>query len=190
LNRARDDVLIAYEMNGAPLRPENGYPVRLIVPGYYGTNSVKWLVQLVLAETRAIGPFTTRWYNDAVQDVSERQIGTRPVWSIAPESIIVSPAPDDALSVGALVEVWGWAWADSGVAGVDISADNGQSWMAAAVEPAAGHAWQRFSLAWRPDQHIACALWSRARTADGRSQPISGARNEIYPVPVKLTAKP
>jgi DMSO/TMAO reductase YedYZ molybdopterin-dependent catalytic subunit len=62
LDRAAADVLIAYKMNGSPLRPENGYPVRLVVPGYYGTNSVKWLNRITLADTRAPGPFTTRWY--------------------------------------------------------------------------------------------------------------------------------
>ena len=60
LERAGADVLIAYEMNGAPLRPEHGYPARLVVPGYYGTNSVKWLTRLSLAETHAMGPFATR----------------------------------------------------------------------------------------------------------------------------------
>jgi sulfane dehydrogenase subunit SoxC len=60
LDRAAADVLIAYEMNGSPLRPENGYPARLVVPGYYGTNSVKWLTRLTLADARAAGPFTTR----------------------------------------------------------------------------------------------------------------------------------
>jgi DMSO/TMAO reductase YedYZ molybdopterin-dependent catalytic subunit len=67
-HRANADVLVAYEMNGSPLRPENGYPVRLVVPGYYGTNSVKWLNRLTFAATRASGPFTTRWYNDPVRD--------------------------------------------------------------------------------------------------------------------------
>ncbi len=93
IDRVADDVLVAYEMNGAPLRPENGYPARLVVPGYYGTNSVKWLNRLTLADTRAKGPFTTRWYNDAVRDASGQPTGaTSPVWSIAPELVIVSPA--------------------------------------------------------------------------------------------------
>jgi DMSO/TMAO reductase YedYZ molybdopterin-dependent catalytic subunit len=53
MDRVAADVLIAYEMNGEPLRPENGYPARLVVPGYYGTNSVKWLIRLSLADARA-----------------------------------------------------------------------------------------------------------------------------------------
>ena len=70
LERVAADVLIAYEMNGAPLPPENGYPVRLVVPGYYGTNSLKWLIRLTLADGRAAGPFTTRWYNDPILDAA------------------------------------------------------------------------------------------------------------------------
>ena len=58
IDRISEDVLIAYEMNGAPLRPENGYPMRLVVPGYYGTNNVKWLTRLTLAERAdvCVGP--------------------------------------------------------------------------------------------------------------------------------------
>lgn len=123
LDRVADDVLIAYEMSGAPLRPENGYPARLVVPGYYGTNSVKWLRRLTLARERASGPFTTRWYNDVVSDASGQPAAVSPVWSIAPECVIVSPASDGTLVVGEPHEIWGWAWADGGVASVDISVD-------------------------------------------------------------------
>ena len=116
LDRVASDVLIAYEMNGAPLRAENGYPARLVVPGYYGTNSVKWLCRLTLMDTRAAGPFTTRWYNDVVRDAAGQPTGsTSPVWSIAPESVIVSPAPNQAVTAGEFFEIWGWAWADGGV---------------------------------------------------------------------------
>lgn len=106
LERVGADVLIAYGMNGLPLRPENGYPLRLVVPGYYGTNSVKWLERLTLAETRAEGPFTTRWYNDVVRDAAGQRTGViSPVRSIAPESVIVSPAPDQTVAMGEAVDV-------------------------------------------------------------------------------------
>src|SRR5262245_18362556 len=86
LSRVPDDVLIAFEMNGSPLPPENGYPARLVVPGHYGTNSVKWLTRLTFADSRATGPFTTRWYNDPVLDASGQPTGTTiPVGPIAPE---------------------------------------------------------------------------------------------------------
>jgi DMSO/TMAO reductase YedYZ molybdopterin-dependent catalytic subunit len=187
LDRATDDVLIAFEMNGSPLPPENGYPARLVVPGYYGTNSVKWLTRLSVADARSSGPFTTRWYNDPVLDASGRPTGaTIPVGPIAPESVIVSPAPDQTLAVAEVVEVWGWAWADGGVSAVDLSTDGMSVWTPAAIEPPAGHAWQRFTATWRPDHSGTHELSSRAQLADGRRQPPSGARNAIYRVPVNV----
>src|SRR5262249_3762707 len=141
LERVAADVLIAFAMNGSPLRPENGYPARLVVPGYYGTNSVKWLNRLTLAPERATGPCTASWDNDVIRDGAGQSTGaTRPVWSIAPESVIVSPAPDQTLPVAEPVEIWGWAWADGGVSAVDVSTDGLSGWTSAAIEPAAGHA--------------------------------------------------
>ncbi len=187
LDRFSADVLIAFAMNGAPLRPEHGYPARLVVPGFYGTNNVKWLTRLTLAETRAAGPFTTRWYNDPVYDASGAPTGaTLPVWSIAPESVIVSPAPDQMLSAGEATEIWGWAWADGGVNAVDVSVDGASSAMRAEIEPSAGRTWQRFALTWRPDRAGPCQLWSRAHAPDGRTQPDAGARNAVHRVPVQV----
>gem|GEM_PF-1241704 len=99
LARVPSDVVIAYELNGAPLPAEHGFPARLVVPGFYGTNSVKWLTRMTVAETRAPGPFTTRWYTDPVPNAAGGDSGkTVPVWSVAPESVIVSPAPGQALT--------------------------------------------------------------------------------------------
>jgi DMSO/TMAO reductase YedYZ molybdopterin-dependent catalytic subunit len=187
LDRIGAEVLIAYELNGAPLPPEHGFPARLVVPGYYGTNSVKWLTRMTLADTRAPGPFTTRWYNDVARDASGQPTDVRkPVWSIAPESVIVSPRPDQALSVGAATEVWGWAWADGGVRTVDLSTDSGLGWMRTTIEPPAGRGWQRFTATWHPERPGVHELCSRAQTADGAYQPPSGTRNAIHRVPVSV----
>ena len=121
--------------------------------------------------TRAAGPFTTRWYNDVVRDAPGQPTGsTSPVWSIAPESVIVSPAPNQAVTAGELFEIWGWAWADGGVGSVELSTEGGSSWANAALEPPGGRAWQRFSTTWRPErgQYELC---SRAQTIGGCSQP-------------------
>jgi DMSO/TMAO reductase YedYZ molybdopterin-dependent catalytic subunit len=187
LARVTADVLVAYAMNGSPLRPENGYPVRLVVPGFYGTNSVKWLTRLTLAERRAPGPFTTRWYNDPVRDGDGAPAGaTIPVWSIAPESLIVSPAPDAELSAGTPTEIWGWAWSDGGVSAVDVSVDHSAASMRATLEPPSGRAWQRFSTTWRPERRGACEVSSRALSTDGRTQPDARARNAVHRVPVRV----
>jgi len=99
---AAGDVLLAYELNGAPLPAEHGFPVRLAVPGYYGTNSVKWLWRLHLAAHRASGPFTTMFYNDPApaEDVAAGLPAQRPVWAIAPEAVIVAPTPATVIPAG------------------------------------------------------------------------------------------
>ena len=187
LDRVAADVLVAYEMNGAPLMPEHGFPARLVVPGFYGTNSVKWLTRVTLADKRASGPFTTRWYNDPVQDDGESASGrTMPVWEIAPQSVIVTPAPDATITASKAIEIWGWAWGDGGVSQVSVSIDDGY-WQSAELEPASDRAWQRFKLSWVPIKRGAATLASRATTASGECQPASGRRNAIYRVPVKVT---
>ena len=96
IERLAPDILVAFELNGAPLSAEHGFPARLVIPGYYGTNSVKWLDRITLADQRPAGLFATRFYNDPVLGADGQSTGqTRPVWAIAPESVIVEPAPGD-----------------------------------------------------------------------------------------------
>jgi DMSO/TMAO reductase YedYZ molybdopterin-dependent catalytic subunit len=167
-------------MNGAELLAEHGFPLRLVVPGYYGTNSVKWLRKIELRSERAPGVFTTRWYNDLEADGS-----TRPVWGIAPQSIIVWPKPDSQLSRGELVQVWGWAWGDSDLVAVELSADEGATWQESRLERAAGWSWTKFEYnLFVPDG--CTGLLSRARSRSGEFQPVTGRRNAIYRVPISV----
>jgi DMSO/TMAO reductase YedYZ molybdopterin-dependent catalytic subunit len=185
--RIAADVLIAYEMNGRVLAAEHGFPARLVVPGFYGTNSVKWLVGITFADSRATGPFTTRWYNDPVLDSAGRPTGeATPVWAIAPESLIVSPAPDATIEASVEREIWGWVWADGGVASVDVRAGDQAAWLPAKLEPPRGREWQRFSMSWAPRQPGVVTLASRATSKAGFVQPISGRRNAIHSVPVNV----
>lgn len=183
---AAGDVLLAYEINGMPLPAEHGFPVRLAVPGYYGTNSVKWLWKLHLAGHRAAGLFTTELYNDALSEV-DRAAGLpaqRPVWAIAPESIIVSPASGTAVALGQPVEIHGWAWSFRGVATVEISVDGGETFTRAALEERRGWGWQRFSLIWQPSVRGEAQLSARAFEASGAAQPRGGARNAMHSLAV------
>jgi DMSO/TMAO reductase YedYZ molybdopterin-dependent catalytic subunit len=181
-------VLLAYELNGSPLPAEHGFPVRLVVPGYYGTNSVKWLWRLHLAERRADGPFTTVFYNDrpGAQEVAAGLPSPRPVRAIAPESVIVAPAPDTAVAAGEPTEIWGWAWSFRGISAVEISVDAGASEAWAALEQRRGWAWQRFSLPWRPSRRGEAQLSVRALEAGGAGQPLEGARNAIHTMRVAV----
>jgi DMSO/TMAO reductase YedYZ molybdopterin-dependent catalytic subunit len=182
---AQGDVLVAYELNGAPLSAEHGFPARLVVPGFYGTNSVKWLSRLHLAADRPNSVFTTRLYNDVVE-AADGNLLPRPVWEIAPESVLVSPAPGAILARGQPTEVWGWAWSFRPVALVEVSPDGGASYRAVSLEPRRGWAWQRFSFLWRPK--IAGQIELRARATDeaGEVQPDDGARNALHTVQVTV----
>ncbi len=178
---AEGGVLLAYAVNGEPLAPEHGFPLRLVVPGYYGTNMVKWLWRLELAAERASGPYTTVLYNDP-----HPAGGTRPVWDAPPESLIVAPAPGVLGDDGAAVELWGWAWAAAGIAEVAISTDGGASWAPARLEARRQWSWQRFSYDWRPGGHGSFTLAARATDARGATQPLEKARNAVHSVTVTI----
>jgi DMSO/TMAO reductase YedYZ molybdopterin-dependent catalytic subunit len=180
LSRISDDVLLAYEMNGAPLLPEHGYPLRLVVPGFYGTNSVKWLRKIELRPERAPGVFTTKWYNDPEPDGS-----TRPVWEIAPQSVVVWPKPGNQFGGDDFVQVWGWAWGDAGIATVELSFDEGRTWQECRLENPPGRSWIKFVCDWSAEKGCT-GIMSRATSSSGVSQPPDGRRNAIYRVPISV----
>ena len=178
---AEGDVLVAYELDEEPLSPKHGFPARLVVPGFFGTNSVKWLSRLELSDTRATSLFTTRFYNDEVAGSDAK----KPVWELAPESLIVSPAPDSNLQTGDH-EVWGWAWSSCEVQSVDVSTDGGISWHQARLEPRSHRSWQRFSYGWSARQAGTHQLLCRATDAQEVTQPLDGARNAVYAITVSV----
>lgn len=181
LDRAAHDVLVATELNGEPLPLVHGFPARLLVPGFYGTNSVKWLKRIVLADRRAEGPFTTSLYNDPAADGARR-----PVWAVMPESALVAPAPNAELGMDETA-IWGWAWGALPIRSVEISTDGGASWREAELEPRRQFSWQRFSLAWRPERPGDALVMARARDQSGAVQPDTAARNAIHAVPVTVS---
>lgn len=185
---AAGDVLLAYEMNGEPLTVEHGAPVRLFIPGYYGTNCVKWLRRITISDRRADGPLTTILYNDAPPRSrgAGRDAVPRPVWEIAPESIIVAPAPNAEIRAGDRFEIWGWAWAAGGVARMEVNLDSGEAWERAKLADRHDWSWQRFSYDWRPAAAGTFTISCRASAADGATQPDAGARNSIHKVKVRV----
>jgi DMSO/TMAO reductase YedYZ molybdopterin-dependent catalytic subunit len=176
-------VLLAYEMNGAPLPATHGFPVRLFIPGFYGTNSVKWICRLEASRERAPGTFTNELYNDPAPGGGQGK--TVPVWQVAPECLIVAPADHDRIAPGRR-EIWGWAWGEHEIARVEVSLDGGQDWRAASLTPRRQMAWQRFSLMTDcPPGPL--TVMARATDARGQTQPQRDARNSIHAVKVLVT---
>ncbi|HEU4346686.1 MAG TPA: sulfite oxidase [Actinoplanes sp.] len=171
---SEDDVLLAYAMNGAPLAPQHGYPVRLIAPGWYGMAHVKWLTRVdVVAE-----PFTG--FQQAVAYRLRRQADEPgdPVTRIAPRALVIPPGFPDFMSRARVVRpgpvmLEGRAWSGrSPVAAVEVSVDGGKSWTAAVLDPPDGHrwAWRRWRASWTvtPGSYVVTA---RAIGEDGETQP-------------------
>jgi DMSO/TMAO reductase YedYZ molybdopterin-dependent catalytic subunit len=175
------EVLLAVSMNGKPLTADRGGPVRLVVPGWYGTNSVKWVGRISVASSRAPGPYTTRFYNDITPT------GVKPVWAIAPECVIVSPVGDDRLRANEEFGIKGWAWAEAGVARVDVSVDGGRTWLTASVDAREGFGWQSFLMraTLETGKHI---LSCRCFDENGQGQPETLARNAVHSIEIAVTA--
>ena len=168
------DVLVAWAMNGAPLTAEHGFPARVFVPGFFGTNAVKWLARITLAAERPESLFTTRLYNRRVDGE------TRPVRELDVHAVIVTPADAATLTPGRHT-IAGWAWSHRPVRAVDVSTDGGATWRPARVAARGGdHQWQAFTCAWEaaPGRY---SLHARATDETGRVQPSTG-RNRIHTV--------
>ena len=171
-----EDVIVALEMNGAPLTPEHGFPLRLIVPGYYGTNSVKWLSAISLHDERPQSLFTTRLYNDW------RSGEAVPVWETAVNSRLLAPVAGASVPLGP-VQIAGRAWGHAAVQAVELSIDGGATWFAAELEPrTGGYSWQTFHARWMPPTAGNYEIAVRARDVQGRVQPESLHINQIQRV--------
>jgi DMSO/TMAO reductase YedYZ molybdopterin-dependent catalytic subunit len=166
------DVLIAYQMNGQDLTPDHGYPLRAIVPGYYGMSSVKWLTNIA-AVTR---PFQGYWQTSdyAYWDDSKGIPVRRPLAGMKLKSQIARPRVYERLQPGRAYIIFGAAWAgDTDVAEICISLDGGASWVQGDfIDPISRHAWRRWKYDWitptRPGRYT---LMARATGKDQRPQP-------------------
>ena len=173
-----EDTLIAWAMNGEPLPAINGFPLRLVVPGYPGSASQKWLTRI--------------WVRDQVHD-GEKMGGYSyrvPAYPVAPgtevpeedmvimetmpvKSLITSPATRAQID-GLTLDVRGHAWADGEVDHVDVSIDFGQTWQRAELAaPANPFAWQRFNATVEFPMAGYYEIWARATDMNGRMQPVT-----------------
>ncbi|HZL90185.1 MAG TPA: sulfite oxidase [Pirellulaceae bacterium] len=164
------DTLLALRMNGEPLTADHGYPVRLLVPGWYGVASVKWLSHIEAAREPFHGYFQTTKYT-----IQRRQGGgtkTVSIQGMAVKSEIVRPAASAALGVGRQ-RLFGLAWAgEEAVSRVEVSTDDGATWSnAELLGPFAPYSWTVWEFLWNARETGNYRLLSRAVSASGRTQP-------------------
>ena len=183
LERALDDVVIAYGQNGEAVRPEQGYPLRLLVPGCEGSISVKWLRRLEVAHMPSMARDETSKYTDLLPDGKARQF----TLVMDAKSVITRPSGEQKLDRPGFCEIRGLAWSGRGaISRVEVSTDGGASWTDAKIEGTSyTNSFTRFRSPWRWDggRHV---LMSRATDDTGYVQPTLAAlleargRSTIY----------
>ena len=162
------EVLLALEMNGEPIPAVHGAPVRLVVPGWYGMASVKWVHRI----TALTEPFTGYFQRQRYMYEYEDGQSPVPVTTMRVSSRIVSPAEGEAVPIGA-VRVRGWAWSGAAdISRVEIAVDGDAPWNEARLlEPLSMHAWRPWEWEWKVAEAGRHALRSRATDAAGNVQP-------------------
>src|SRR5215218_6160516 len=176
----RDDVLLAYALNGVPLPPQHGFPLRLLVPGWYGMTSVKWLARIDVVDRPFEGFQMAKRYRLQRDEDDEGE----PLTRMAPHALAVPPGVPDFHSRERYLEpgpcvLRGRAWSGwARVAAVDVSVDGGETWEPARVahELESPWAWSAWTYEWDAPlgRH---ELWFRARDEAGNKQPLEGEWN-------------
>jgi DMSO/TMAO reductase YedYZ molybdopterin-dependent catalytic subunit len=175
LEKARHpDTLLAYAMNGEPLPPNHGFPLRLVAPAWYGMDSVKWLGAIRLVAEPYQGFYMTERYR-RFRGERGTQYGPM-VREMRIKSMIARPQAGERVPLGPVL-VRGAAWAGAaGVARVDVSTDGGATWQDAALDrEEAAYCWRLWSYRWQPEQPGAYALVVRATDTNGAVQPVTEA---------------
>jgi sulfane dehydrogenase subunit SoxC len=166
--KALDDALLVYAQNGEMLRPEQGYPLRLLLPGFEGNMNVKWLRRLKAGSE----PFHTREETGAYTDLLPDGSALQFTFHMEAKSLITFPSGGQSLKAQGAYEISGLAWSGRGkVARVEVTSDGGRSWREARLqEPVLPKALTRFRLPWRWDGGP-LVLASRAIDETGYVQP-------------------
>src|SRR5262245_27171942 len=168
LAKAMNDALIALLQNGERIRPSNGYPIRLLLPGYEGNMHVKWLRRIKVSEGPTMTKDETSKYTMLLPGGKSLQF----VFPIEAKSVITQPSPGLTMQGPGLYEISGLAWSGYGkISNVEVSADGGKSWAKAALQsPVLSKALTRFRIPWRWNGGPAL-LQSRATDETGYAQP-------------------
>lgn len=177
LEKALDDVLVAFKANGEALRKEHGYPVRLVVPGWEGNMWIKWLRRIEVMDGPVESREETSKYTDTMEDGSARKW----TWEMDAKSVVTSPSPQAPITHGkGPLVITGLAWSGRGaITGVDVSIDGGKTWTQARLgAPGTDKALTRFYLDtnWDGSEML---LQSRARDSSGYVQPTKAELREV-----------
>lgn len=168
LEKAMDDALVAYGQNGEAIRPEQGYPIRLVLPGWEGNAQVKWLRRLEVSDRPTMTRDETSRYTDPLKDGTARQFS----FVMDAKSVITFPAFPYRLPESGWWEISGLAWSGRGkITRVDVSTDRGRTWTAAELqEPVLSKCTTRFRHVWEWTG-AETVLLSRAVDETGYVQP-------------------
>ena len=140
-----DDVLVAYGQNGEPIRPDHGFPLRLLVPGFEGIYNVKWLKTIKVVDQ----PYKT--FQERSRFMGADRRSRHFIYELGPKSVITFPSGEDHLPEHGTYTITGLAWSGGGaVRRVEVSTDGGQTWTDAKLRgPALKRAFTRFDLVWK-----------------------------------------
>ncbi|HYC59722.1 MAG TPA: sulfite oxidase [Thermoanaerobaculia bacterium] len=175
LEKALDDCILAYEMNGKPLPPEHGAPLRMVVPGWAGDHWMKWLVRLTAAGKPQTGFYMDTAYRWPIQPgepgVTFKPEEMRPLTEMAVKSNITT-APK-RMKLGAVADIRGFAFSGApGIARVELRDDGGKTFRAATLDTRhAPHAWRLWSYRWKSSRKGVHQLFVRATDSRGVTQP-------------------
>ncbi|WP_320777588.1 sulfite oxidase [Streptomyces sp. CRN 30] len=176
LAKALDDVLLAYEMNGEPLPPDHGAPVRVVVPSWVGIASIKWVGDIEVSAEPLLSPWNTLFYR--LFGAAYPPGGSAPLTRQTLKSAFELPWPA-AFAPGRPVVLHGRSWSGGGsVRRVDVSTDGGRSWHPARLRdtPRPG-VWARWEARWTPRTPGPVELLARATDSTGRTQPERSVHN-------------
>ncbi|WP_433325419.1 sulfite oxidase [Spirillospora sp. CA-294931] len=174
--KALKDVLLAYEMNGVPLPPDHGYPVRLVVPSWVGIASIKWLGDIQVADRPLFSPWNTRYYRLFGPDHPAE--GTAPLTRMNLKSAFELPW-DAQLKAGRTHLLHGRSWSGNGrVRRVEVSADHGATWHRCRLRgPHHPRSWVRWDVPWHPRTPGRYELMARTTDETGTTQPVTAVPN-------------
>ncbi len=178
VSKALDDVLLAYEMNGRPLPPDHGFPVRLVVPSWIGIASIKWVGEIEVSAQPLVSPWNTQFYR--LFGPGYPAEGSPPLTRQVVKSAFELPFPA-TLPAGRTVRLTGRSWSGAGrIRRVSVSTDGGVTWRRPRIrESGDRRGWTLWDLRWQPPGPGSYELLARATDTAGRTQPDATPLNTL-----------